>query len=98
MSLTEEKMRKVTFSDGLPRGTCATFTHDGELWFAYPQQKARAMTAATDLLLGTVMALHEDLLTWVNTHPEDAARAMQMMARTLRAQELAREKIQAWTM
>ena len=97
MSPDEVRTKKVTFSTGLPRGTCATFTHEGERWIAYPQEKSRAVAAVVDQLLTSISMIHDDLLRWVNTHPEDAKRAMQMVARTLRAKELAKEKVQAWT-
>lgn len=95
--MTEVRTKKVTFDTRLPRGTCATFSHEGQRWVAYPQGKSRAVAAVTDRMLGVINAIHDDLLRWVNTHPEDAARVMPIMARTLRVQELAKEKVQAWT-
>ena len=95
--MTETKTKKVTFDSALPRGTCATFTHDGERWIAYPQHKATEVHAVVDRTIGTLNAVHDDLVRWINRQPEVAVEAVAIMARTVKAQELAREKIQAWT-
>lgn len=93
----EVKSKKVTFEVGLPLGTRATFTHEGERWIAYPQVKSNAVAAVIERLIGTITAVHDDLVRWINRHPEDAADVARIMVRTSAAQELAREKIQAWT-
>ena len=96
--MTEVKTKKVTFDTSLPRGTCATFTHEGQRWIAYPQDKATAVATVVDRMLGALDGVRDDLLRWINTHPEDASRVVTIMARTNRAKALAREKVQAWTM
>lgn len=90
-------MRKVTFDTSLPRGACATFTHEGELWFAYPQEKITAVAAVLDRTIGCLDRVHDDLVRWINERPEDAAKIVAIMARTIRAKELARDKARAWT-
>jgi hypothetical protein len=95
--MSEVKTKKVTFDTSLPRGTCATFTHDGERWIAYPQHKAAAVGAVIDRMVGTLDRVHDDLVRWINMRPEDAALIVPMMSRTVTTRELAREKVRAWT-
>lgn len=78
-------------------GTRATFTHDGEKWIAYPQAKMAAVEALTHKLIGTIDRVHGDLVRWINRCPADAAGIAAIMARTGGAQQLAKERIQAWT-
>lgn len=93
------KTRKVTFSTGLPRGACATFTHEGERWIAYPQSKVQAVAATIDRLIGTLDGIARESVRWINNHPEDAAwMAERILSRTNAAREIAREKAAAWTM
>lgn len=92
------KSKKVTFSEGLPRGTVGTFTHDGELWFAYPQPKVQAISGALDRAVGVVERVHDDLVAWINDHPEDAVRVVAIVGKTAAFKQLALEKVQAWTM
>ena len=89
--------KKVTFSDGLPNGACATFTHDGELWFAYPKPKIQALGVAMSRTIGTVSRLREGLVDWINAHPEDAAKVARLLGSVANAQQLALEKAEAWT-
>ena len=96
--MSEVKTKKVTFDTSLPRGTCATFTHEGQRWIAYPQDKSTAVGVVLDRTLGTLNQVRDDLLRWINTHPADAAQMVAIVARTNRAQALAREKVQAWTL
>lgn len=96
--MSEVKTKKVTFDTSLPRGTCAAFTHEGERWIAYPVDKTMAISVVTNRMLGALNAVHDDLVRWVNDKPEDAARVMPIVARTLRAKELAEEKVRAWTL
>lgn len=96
--MTEVKTKKVTFDTSLPRGTCATFTHEGTRWFAYPQDKVTAIGVVHTRILGAVNQVRDDLLRWINAHPEDAAHIAAIVARTDQAKALAREKVQAWTM
>ena len=94
----ETKSKKVTFSHGLPRGTCATFTHEGQRWIAYPQSKVTAIAVALDNTLGTLEAVGRDLVRWINDQPQDAARIVEILARVNRRKALAGEKVRAWTM
>lgn len=96
--MTEIKTKKVTFDASLPRGTCATFTHEGQHWIAYPQDKVDALRVVVDSLLGCINLVREDLLRWINDRPEDATRMIATVARTNRVEALVREKAQAWTM
>lgn len=98
MSEPEVKTKKVTFTTGtLPLGTQATFTHEGEKWIAYPQPKVRSIAALQHKLIGTIDRVHDDLVRWINRRPADAAEVAQVLARTGSAQELAKERAQAWT-
>lgn len=91
-------MKKVTFSDGLPRGTVATFTHDDTLWFAYPQKKDQEISSVIDRLCGAISGVRNDLLRGINSHPDQAVWLVHILARAERAMELSRVKAQAWTM
>lgn len=93
-----EVRKKVTFDTALPRGTCATFTHEGQRWIAYPQDKNQALGVAIDRMLGVLDRVRDDLLVLINTHPEVAAQVATIVVRTNRAKQLAQEKAQAWTM
>lgn len=92
------KTRKVTFTDSLPRGTVGTFTHEGEMWFAYPQAKVSALAGTLDRTIGALDGVRDELIRWMNTHPEDAAHAVHALARADRGVDLAKEKAAAWTM
>ena len=81
--------KKVTFSTGLPNGACATFKHDGELWFAYPKPKIQALGVAMSRTIGTVSRLREGLVDWINAHPEDAAKVARLLGSVANAQQLA---------
>ena len=94
----EVKTKKVTFAQySLPLGTRATFTHEGVDWIAYPQPKVNAVAAVIEKLIGSIDRVQEDLVRWMNRRPADAAEIVQIMGRTVSAQELAREKVAAWT-
>jgi hypothetical protein len=93
----EIKTKKVTFSTGLPRGACATFTHNGQRWFAYPQDKVQGLGVVMDRMLGTINRLHNGLIDWINRHPEDAARVTRLMGSVATTQKLASDKAEAWT-
>lgn len=93
-----EKTKKVTFSDGLPRGTCATFTHEGERWEAFPRKKMAEIGAIQVRVLATLSRVHDDLVAWVNAHPADATRVVHILARTGGAKQLIMDRNQAWTM
>lgn len=90
-------MKKVTFSTGLPRGACATFTHNGQLWFAYPQDKVQGLGVVMDRMIGTVSRLQDGLIDWINRHPEDATRVTRILSSVAATQQLACEKARAWT-
>ena len=91
------KMKKVTFSTGLPRGACATFMHDGQRWCAYPQDKIQGLGVVMDRMVGTIGRLHAGLVDWINRHPEDSARVVKLMGSVASTRELALAKAEAWT-
>lgn len=93
-----EKMRKVTFSRGLPRGTIATFNYEGQKWVAYPQEKFDAIQRVQNRLFATVERVHKDLLSWINAHPENASRVARILERTINAKQLMADAAVAWTM
>jgi len=95
--MSETKTKKVKFSTGLPRGAVATFKHDGQRWFAYPQPKIQALSVVMDRMVGTINRLHGGLIDWMNTHPEDAAKVAKLMGRVATTQQLALAKAEAWT-
>ena len=95
--MSETKTKKVKFSTGLPNGACATFTHEGQRWFAYPQPKIQALGVAMSRTIGTVSRLREGLVDWINAHPEDAAKVARLLGSVANAQQLALEKAEAWT-
>lgn len=95
--MNETKTKKVTFSTGLPRGACATFTHEGQLWFAYPAPKVQGLGVVMDRLVGTVNRLHTGIIDWLNRHPEDANRIVLLLGSVATTRELALAKAEAWT-
>lgn len=95
--MDQTKTKKVTFSTGLPRGACATFTHEGQRWFAYPAPKIQALSVVTDRMVGTIDRLHKGLVEWLNRHPEDAAWIVILMRSVASTRELALAKAEAWT-
>ena len=95
--MDEIKTKKVTFTTGLPRGACATFSHDGQRWFAYPQDKVQGLGVVMDRMVGTINRLRVGLIDWINRHPEDAARVTRLLSSVATTEQLARDKVQAWT-
>jgi hypothetical protein len=95
--MSETKTKKVTFGTGLPRGACATFTHEGQLWFAYPKDKIQGLGVVMDRMVGTVSRLREGLIDWINRHPEDADRVARLLGSVATTQQLALAKAEAWT-
>jgi len=95
--MNEIKTKKVTFSAGLPRGACATFTHEGQRWFAYPQDKVQGLGVVMDRMVGTVSRLRDGLIDWINRHPEDAVRVTRLLGSVATTQQLAFQKAEAWT-
>lgn len=96
--VVEEKIRKVTFSTGLPRGAFATFNYEGQRWVAYPEAKFNAIHQVQTRLFATVERVHKDLVSWVNVHPEDASRVTRILERTVGAKQLISDSVLAWTM
>lgn len=95
--MDETKMKKVNFSTGLPRGACATFTHEGQLWFAYPKDKIQGLGVVMDRMVGTIGRLREGLIDWINRHPEDASRVVLLLGSVATTQQMALAKAEAWT-
>lgn len=99
MSEPLTKSLKVTFQNTLPLGTRGTFTHDKELWIAYPATKNQRLFAVTDRLLGVHKAIIRDSLALINDHPEDAPRLLGIIERATAAlalhDELLTEKTEA---
>lgn len=95
--MNETKTKKVTFSSSLPRGACATFTHEGQLWFAYPQDKIQALGVVMDRQGGAIRRLHAGLIEWINRHPEDAQWVALLIGSVASVQQLALAKAEAWT-
>lgn len=95
--MDEIKTKKVTFSSGLPRGAAATFKHDGQLWFAWPQPKVQGLGVVMDRMVGTVSRLRDGLVDWLNRHPEDANRIVLLLGSVATTQQLALAKAEAWT-
>lgn len=96
------KMKKVTFATSMPMGTRATFTHDGELWVAYPATKNQRIFAVTDRLIGIHAGITKEMIRWINARPQDADLIARVLERTMSArkvqQELIIEKTEARTM
>jgi hypothetical protein len=93
---------KVTFSKSLPLGTRGTFTHDGELWIAYPAAKNQRLFAVTDQLIGLHAGITQEMIRWINERPEDARFITRVLDWTKRAREIhaeiAIDKTEARTM
>ena len=90
-------MKKVTFDTSLPRGACATFMHDGQLWFAYPKDKIDGLAVVMDRMVGTIGLLRDGLIDWINRHPEDADRVARLLSSVATTRQLALAKAKAWT-
>ena len=94
--------REVTFHSGLPRGTCATFKHEGELWIAHPAKKYTRILTCLDRVIGVQDRLIKDMTTWINNHPSDAPLLVMLAEAVGRARrfrdEVAQEKCEAATM
>lgn len=96
------KQKKVTFAVSMPMGTRATFTHEGELWIAYPASKNQRIFAVTDQLIGLHAGITKEMIRWINARPQDADLIARVLERTATArkiqQELIVEKTKARTM
>lgn len=100
MTETVTKRKQVTFDDGLPLGTRGTFTHDGELWIAYPASKNQRIVAVIDRMLGILSRISGDALRSINGHPgntELAAFAARVLQAGHHGNDLAGEKVKAVT-
>ncbi len=73
------KRLAITFRVGLPLGHSATFTHDGELWIAYPAAKQKTLFALTDRMAGALGRIQNHLIRWLSNHPEDADRVAMLL-------------------
>jgi hypothetical protein len=93
MPRDETKQLKVTFASSLPLGTRATFTHDGELWVAYPREKNQRIFAVTDKLIGIHEGITKEMLRWINARPQDAELVTRVLERAQRARALTKELI-----
>jgi len=87
------EQKKVTFASSLPLGTRATFTHDGELWIAYPAEKNQRLFAITDLLIGIHQGITNEMVRWINERPQDADLVTRVLERSTWAQKLTDELI-----
>jgi hypothetical protein len=85
------KKMSVTFSNGLPMGTCARFKHDGEIWIAYPAKKMARITTVIDRLLGVLERMTDNTVRILNNHPDNAG-AQELAVATLGSVESARQK------
>lgn len=95
--MSEVKTKKVAFSTGLPGGARATFTHEGQRWFAYPQDKIQGLDVVMNRMIATVSRLRDGLIDWINRHPEDAVRVTRLLSSVATTQQLALDKARAWT-
>lgn len=95
------KSKKVTFARSLPMGTRGTFTHEGELWIAFPAAKNQRIHAVVDRLIGLHAGITKEMLRWINARPHDAELVARVLERTAAArkvqQELIIEKAEAMT-
>lgn len=94
MSETVVKKVSVSFNDGLPLGTHATFKHNGEMWTAFPSKKYAAITTVTDRLIGALANIRGQMTRWVSSHPEDAERVVMILQTIARANEFEQQAIQ----
>jgi hypothetical protein len=85
------KSVKVTFAQSLPMGTRGTFTHEKELFIAYPAKKQSEIFAINTRLVGILAAVKEDMTQWLNDHPDDAMRIVGIMTRITRVDALVDE-------
>lgn len=92
--------KQVTFTDGLPCGTRATFKHDDQFWVAYPASKDAAIVAVLDRLLGVLAKMNDQALRSINAHPDNPELmefAARILGTTAAARELAVDKREALT-
>lgn len=91
--MTEDVAKKltVTFKDGLPLGVRATFTHEKQIWIAYPAHKLSAVHALVERLIGIHAAIQTDMIRWINNRPQDAHLITLVLERVGRARTIHRE-------
>jgi len=94
MTETRTAMRKLTFDDGLPIGTRATFKENGETWICLPKTKYVNLLTICDNLIGALNATRRDCISWINMWPSDAARVAKVLEIVARADEKARTAAQ----
>lgn len=105
--MSDQRLSKkllVTFDEGLPMGTCARFTHEGEIWIAYPAKKNARILSVLDRLLGIYGGMTDNVVRCLNNHPDNAAMqelAVQILGSVNRARtiwlDIAVEKTKAVT-
>lgn len=97
----EDKRLKVTFQTSLPMGERGTFTHDGDLWIAYRAKKNQRIWNLVDRLVGIHAAVGKEMVSWINSRPQDIDLIARVLERTTRAREIHNEliieKAQAYT-
>lgn len=81
----------VTFNDGLPLGTHASFKHGGEYWIAVPATKYQRIVGVTDRLIGIMGRFQRELTNWLQQQPEDARRVGLLLGLLARG-EVARQQ------
>jgi predicted type IV restriction endonuclease len=93
--MTEDvtKRVQVTFSVGLPLGHSARFTHNGELWIAYPAPKQKAIKALIDRLIGNLAHIQDQMIHWLSAKPDDADRVAMLLKAIASADTMRREVI-----
>lgn len=89
MSEPVTAMRKLTFHTGLPVGTRATFTHEGEPWIALPAAKYVATLTICDNLIGNLQSIRHTATKWLAANPGDVQRAGMLLAVIARADKAA---------
>lgn len=95
------KRLNVTFHTGLPLGTRATFTHEGQRWIAIPDTKHSRIGAVMNRMLWALAWIRDDLTRWLSANPGDATRIATILAVIAKAdqanRELALDKAEAVT-
>lgn len=86
-----QKRLNVTFGTGLPLGTRATFTHDRQLWIAYPATKQAQIHACIDRLAGSLTRIKKQLIAWLSTQPDDAQRVALLLNILAHAEQIQNE-------
>lgn len=81
----------VRFLHGLPLGRRAVFTHDGEVWMAYPLSKMARYGSHTSRLFGKALAAQQLLIEVITKRPD----LYPVLARTLQVLDSV-EHIPGW--